>query len=593
MTLRSDPSSIHSLLARQVQKHLGPELGASPRLEPFLAAVDEAYRQFETERLLGERSLELSSRELHEANAHMRAVFQAVPDAFARVNAAGEVVDVRGGRTAMLFLRNQSSSTRKTVVDLFPPELRDAVEFAIDEVRENGRPSSLDVFLDSDGEREVVEARFLPMLEGELLLVLHDIRERKLAEEENRRSQELLSAIFDGAAEGICQLDPEGRVAFVNRSSERMLGRAAGELIGRDFHALVHASKEGCCSARPGGCAFASALRSGAAFHNEHESFSGVNGSSFLVEVVFSPLSVAEQGCGGAVLTFRDVTERDRLRSQLAEVQRLESIGQLAAGIAHEINTPTQYIGDNTRFVRDSMSQVLALLSEARKAFAAPASAGPGALDELQSQFAAVDLDFLLQEIPSALDQSLDGIGHVARIVRSMKEFAHPGADEIAPADLNKAIESTTVVARNEWKYVAELVLELDPELPPVPCMLGSINQVVLNLIVNASHAIEDRIGRESEQRGRITIRTHRDGDWVQIDVRDTGTGIPEAARGRIFDPFFTTKAVGRGTGQGLTLAHTVVVEKHHGSLTFDTELGVGTVFHVRLPLLPVAAPSH
>jgi signal transduction histidine kinase len=178
-------------------------------------------------------------------------------------------------------------------------------------------------------------------------------------------------------------------------------------------------------------------------------------------------------------------------------------------------------------------------------------------------------------------------VGRVTKIVRAMKEFSHPGGKEKTPADLNKAVETTATVARNEWKYVADLKLELDPALPFVPCFLGEINQAVLNLIVNAAHAIADAIKSTPEAKGLITVQTLRDGEHVQISVTDTGTGIPEAARPKIFEPFFTTKDVGRGTGQGLAMVYGSVVKRHGGTVTFETEIGQGTTFTIRLPVEP------
>jgi signal transduction histidine kinase len=168
-----------------------------------------------------------------------------------------------------------------------------------------------------------------------------------------------------------------------------------------------------------------------------------------------------------------------------------------------------------------------------------------------------------------------------------MKEFSHPGTVEKDPVDLNRAIENTVTVSRNEWKYVAELDLDLDPELPPVPCYVVDLNQVVLNLIVNAAHAVEARRDDRPMGRGRIGVSTRRAGDWVEIGVRDDGCGIPASQLGRIFDPFFTTKPVGKGTGQGLAIAHSIVVSKHGGTIHVESEVGVGTRFTVRIPLEP------
>jgi signal transduction histidine kinase len=194
------------------------------------------------------------------------------------------------------------------------------------------------------------------------------------------------------------------------------------------------------------------------------------------------------------------------------------------------------------------------------------------------------DGGYLLEEIPKAIDQSLEGVGRVAALVNAMKEFSHPDTKEKAPTDLNRAIAATITVARNEWKYVAELETDFDPLLPPIPCHTGEINQVILNLIVNAAHAIGDVARQGGRQTGIITVATRGCAEWAEVRIEDTGTGIPEKLRTRVFDPFFTTKEVGKGTGQGLAIARSIVVDKHGGSLHFETEEGKGTVFIIRLP---------
>jgi signal transduction histidine kinase len=203
----------------------------------------------------------------------------------------------------------------------------------------------------------------------------------------------------------------------------------------------------------------------------------------------------------------------------------------------------------------------------------------------MKRTLAEVDLEFMKEEIPKALKQSLDGANRVSNIVRAMKDFSHPGTEEKKPIDLNRAIESTTIIARNEWKYVADMVTDLDPALPLVPCQVGEINQVMLNLLINGAHTINDVISQTEVEKGKITISTRVKGEWVEVRVADTGTGISEAVRDKIFDPFFTTKEVGKGTGQGLAIAHNFIVNKHGGTLTFETELSKGTTFVIRLPL--------
>jgi signal transduction histidine kinase len=266
--------------------------------------------------------------------------------------------------------------------------------------------------------------------------------------------------------------------------------------------------------------------------------------------------------------------------------QKLEAVGRLAAGIAHEINTPIQFIGDNTRFLLNSFQDELRLLRKYEKLqeMAAQEPSQAALLAEISATRTEIEWPYLEEEIPRAIGQMLEGLGRVSAIVRGMKEFSHVDrSNEKSPGDINRALESTLIVARNELKYVAEVETDF-AELPSVVCYLGDLNQVFLNLLVNAAHAIEEQM-KISGKKGTIRVSTRQDGECVEISISDTGSGIPEDARNKIFEPFFTTKAVGKGTGQGLALARAMVVDKHAGTLTYRTEIGKGTTFFVRLPL--------
>jgi signal transduction histidine kinase/HAMP domain-containing protein len=280
-----------------------------------------------------------------------------------------------------------------------------------------------------------------------------------------------------------------------------------------------------------------------------------------------------------------DITQQRKLESDLQQAQKLESVGRLASGVAHEINTPVQFITDNVHFLRDATVDLVELIEALRVSNAAVLSGEPS-LDAAQLAEEAEktsDLAYLKDDMPKAFVGCIDGLKRVATIVRSMKEFAHPDSTEMADIDLNRAIESTLVIASNEYKYVAEVETHLG-QIPPVSCHAGEVNQAVLNIIVNAAHAIGDQV-KDSGRRGKITLSTRHEGDSVIISIADTGGGIPEHIRARIFDPFFTTKEVGKGTGQGLAIARSVLVDKHGGDLTLETEVGVGTTFHLRLPI--------
>lgn len=408
------------------------------------------------------------------------------------------------------------------------------------------------------------------------LVLAHDITESKRAEDELRE----MSIGLENAVEGISRIDVQGRFVSVNEAFAGMAGYKPQELIGMEWQEIVHPDD------RPKA---ESAYQHMVTQGKIETELKGVqkSGSVFYKHLVMVKAFNQEKQFAGFYCFMKDITERKNLESQLAQAQKLESIGQLAAGIAHEINTPIQYVGDNTRFLRDAFSDLTGLLGKYAELLRAAREGvlRPDFIGDVEALAQQVDIEYLCEEIPKAIGQSLDGLERVASIVRAMKEFSHPGPEEKSAVNLNRAIENTILVSRNEWKYVAEMETDLDPTMPPVQCLPGPINQVVLNIIVNASHAITDVVGDGSEQKGTIKISTRRDGRWVEIRISDTGTGIPEAVRPRIFDPFFTTKEVGRGTGQGLAIAHSVIVKSHGGTITFETEIGKGTTFIIRLPI--------
>jgi PAS domain S-box-containing protein len=408
---------------------------------------------------------------------------------------------------------------------------------------------------------------------GERMVALqHRLSEqvRHLAEREAR-----LRAIFEGAHDAIITTGSDGLVRDVNPSSERIFGRAAAETIGRPLCPLLvserHAMRLAAAVSAPG---------------TQILQLTGVrpDGTEFPIELWVAAVRHGEDQLYTSFV--RDVSERQRLEVELAQAQKLESVGRLAAGVAHEINTPIQFVGDNTRFIADGFAGVREVLTRYRALCTAAERAGfePALVEDVRRAEESADLPYLEDETPRALAQTLDGVERVAAIVRALKQFAHPdGGQEKTATDINEALRSTLIVARNELKYVADVEVEFG-DLPPVVCQIGELNQVFLNLLVNAAHAIADVV-RDTGKKGRIGVGTACEGDDVVITISDTGCGIPEAIRSKIFDPFFTTKEVGRGTGQGLAIARTIVADKHGGSLTFQSEVGRGTTFSIRLPV--------
>ncbi|MHC1753644.1 PAS domain S-box protein [Humidesulfovibrio sp.] len=407
-----------------------------------------------------------------------------------------------------------------------------------------------------------------------------DISDRVRAEQRIRKSEARYRSLVEAMQEGLLRIKPDGRIGYMNASFAEMLGRPQKEILGRQVESFVSAKSRDVLAAQ------LSPQRSGSgAVEVVWEHSSGKH-----IYSLFS-LAISRDEQGGVIGYYAivtDTTARKALESQLLQSQKLEAIGQLAAGIAHEINTPAQYVGSNVRFIKGAFESILHMCGKTRQFMQAAMTTPPTCADveELAAIMAEHDIDFLEAEVPGAIAQTLEGVERISTIVHSVKQFAHPGESTMSLADLNEAMRSTVTVSRNEWKYVADLTTDLDETLPLVTCMIGEINQVVLNLIVNAAHAIAEVRKKGPEEKGSITLTTRYAPPWAEIRVADSGAGIPPEVQAKIFDPFFTTKEVGKGTGQGLTISRGIVVDKHGGQMFFETEPGKGTTFVVRLPLV-------
>ncbi len=510
----------------------------------------------------------------------LRTMLEALPDLIIDVDADGRIGYVNRSDGAAFHSRG-TPKPGCLIYDVLPTSLVPNVQRRLCLEPEPTRAITFEYAVEDAG--DFYEARLLPIQAHHTLVIIRNITERKQAEtrlsETHRQQTQLLSSI----SSIIIGVDGEDRVTLWNEAAARTLAISSEEAVGQPFlelaipwdwpEILYQVSN---CREENSGTTTLKEVR-----------YTRPDGKQGFLGITFDPIQDPNRDYAGFLLLANDLTEKKTLEAQLAQAQKLESIGQLAAGIAHEINTPIQYIGDNTRFLSDAFAD----LARAIRAYQRLAEAvrsekrSPAAIQAVNEISRKIDLAYLLEEIPTAIQQSLEGIEHVAGIVLAMKKFSYRGTEEKTCVDINEALKSTVTVARNEWKYVAEVQLDLDPDLPQVPCLPGELNQIFLNIVVNAAHAIEAVVGKGTGRKGTIGIRTRRRDRFVEIAISDTGCGIPPEIRSRIFDPFFTTKEVGKGTGQGLAISHNVVVEKHHGTLTFESEPGKGTTFYIRLPV--------
>ena len=414
------------------------------------------------------------------------------------------------------------------------------------------------------------------------LTVVQDSTERKQVEEALQQAHAKIALLINSISSILIVISEDNWISFWNTEAEKQFGIPEREVLGKELNALriswdLNRISDG----------IAQCKRENQAVELTDLNFLQVDGSEGVLAMrISAPFGERSFGMG-VLLQGANITRRKIMESQLIQAQKMESIGQLAAGIAHEINTPTQYVGDNVHFLQDSFEDLKKVLVkyEALKNRVREEGTCRDLLGEVEEAIRETDMGYLTEEIPRAFGQTLDGVERVSRIVKSIKAFAHPGLQDKVWFDINKAVENTLLVARNEWKYVADAVTDLDPSLPQVLCVPGDINQVLLNILVNAAQAVSEATDGGARGKGKISLSTRRDDAWVEIRISDTGKGIPVEVRSKIFDLFFTTKEVGKGTGQGLAISYAAVVERHHGSIAFDTEVGQGTTFIIRLPI--------
>ncbi|MFK8028956.1 MAG: ATP-binding protein [Gammaproteobacteria bacterium] len=283
----------------------------------------------------------------------------------------------------------------------------------------------------------------------------------------------------------------------------------------------------------------------------------------------------------------QDITESKKAQARNAQSQKMESIGTLAAGIAHEINTPIQFVSDNITFLNESFGELQRGIDAIVNRIEEDTDEDPAKLKaDVHRQFSEADIEYFFEELPRALAESTEGLNRIKTIVQAMKNFAHPGGSKKSMVNLNEAIRSTLIVCANRCKYSADVVTHYDPQLPLTECMPDEINQAILNIVVNAADSIQEKIDAGLTERGEISVSTYVDNGYIEIRISDTGMGVPEEIRQRVFEPFFTTKDVGMGTGQGLAITYDVVANHHNGELICESEPGQGATFRIRLPIV-------
>jgi PAS domain S-box-containing protein len=471
----------------------------------------------------------------------------------------------------------------KSDYDFYPRELADAYRADDQLVISKGQPKRVEEpYIGSDGIEKWIETIKVPFRNnaGQVIGtagIARDITERKLAEQQRL----LLHTAIEQTNEAIVITDSVGIIQYANPAFEQISGYQVAEAVGLNVNLMKSGKQSAEYYQQLWETILAGQVWKGR-LTNRRKS-----GELYQEELTITPVLDSAKSITSFVAVKRDISEQILRENELRQAQKLEAIGQLAAGMAHEINTPMQYISGNTIFLRDSLDALLkyAAMFEPLMEQVHSKNADSAAIAQAVATAREIDIGYLISEIPQAFDQTLEGIGRVIKIVRAMREFSHPGTDERSLIDLNKAIQSTITIARNEWKYVADVQTDLDAQLPPLNCFSGEISQVVLNLLTNAAQAIAEVIKDQPDGKGLITVSTRLIGDNIELRVGDTGAGIPEAIRDRIFEPFFTTKEIGKGTGQGLAISRATIVVRHGGSIAFETELGQGTTFIILLPL--------
>ncbi|MEI7846729.1 MAG: CHASE4 domain-containing protein [Chloroflexota bacterium] len=411
--------------------------------------------------------------------------------------------------------------------------------------------------------------------------LLHEIDERQLGQNALFDAYTKIQLIISSISSIMVSVDSNGLVTLWNDVAARLLGLSANEVIGSNFYTLpINWDWERITRET------ASCIQDNKKTRMDDIFLGNMIDNPKILGITLTPLILKEETSRGFLLIGSDITERRLLEEQIGRSNKMQAIGEMAAGVAHEINTPTQLVGSNLRFLRQQLEPVLDYLDNTNHIIQAikNGTSNPGMAISMEKKAAAAHLNYFRQEAPLAIEQSLLGVDRISHIVNAMRFFSHPGHQKKEDANLNQIIQNALDLSRSEWKNVAEIQTDLDPNLPILQCLPIELSQVILNLIINAVHAIQDVPVFDQNSKGQIVITSHRLAEVLEVRITDNGTGIPHEIQTKIFDPFFTTKEVGRGTGQGLAIAYAVIVKKHGGCLEFESEPGRGTKFIIRLP---------
>ena len=524
---------------------------------------------------------------LQESEERHRSIIKTSPDtiAFFDMNYKVEMMNPKGCK--LFGYKDEKEIIGQYILKFIPKEDQDRVIHEFQNFLATNIPFNDELFLlKNDGKKFPAEIRTAITKDQEgrptgFIILARDITKRRQDETFLKNSHERITLLINSISSILIAVSANNTIEFWNTEAERQFGFTEKEVLGRvifeiaipwDWRELakeIEKCRKGKKSVRV-----------------DDLKFTQTSGKEGLLGIRLDNIFSREGSRRSILIQGANITNRKILESQLGQAQKLEAIGSLAAGIAHEINTPSQYVGDNTRFLKDAFGDLKAVMNQYERLLTTAKEGGDlsGLVSDVERIKKEKDLDYLMEDIPNAINQSLEGIERVTSIVQSVKEFSHPEQKEKTYIDINKSLESTITVARNEWKYVAEMDTIFDQDLPLLFCYPGELNQVLLNMIVNAAHAIEQAQRMDGERKGKIVLCTENQESHIIIKIKDNGSGIPSKIKEKIFDPFFTTKEVGKGTGQGLAISHSVIVEKHGGSIRVISEPGKGSEFIIELP---------